>query len=302
MKNSEGEYKSGFISVIGRPNVGKSTLVNYLVGQKIAIVSEKPQTTRTQIMGILTLDKAQMIFLDTPGIHTPHHKLGEMMVDIAQRSIPDADVILFVIDGSEPLTDEDRRIAAMIKEKAEVPVLLAINKSDMYESGSEKNLIDEIRQITPVSRSLTVSATTGNGTEKLLKNLTDLLPEGPQYYPEDVVTDQQERVIAGELVREQILKNTRQEVPHAVAVVVQDYKERADGTIYISATIYVEKESQKHIIIGRGGEMLKRIGQAARKEIEVMAGGKVFLDLWVKLWKDWRKKEPSLREMGYRVD
>lgn len=293
-------YRSGFISVLGKPNVGKSTLVNNMVGQKIAIISEKPQTTRTKIMGILTRDDAQLVFLDTPGIHHPHHKLGEMMVETAWKTLPDADAVLFLIDGTLPLTNMDRQIAELLKERAEVPIFLLINKSDAYESGTEKEIIKEISEIIPVSRSFAISALTGEGVDAVEKALIAVLPEGPKYYPEDEITDQQERVIAAELVREQVLLNTRQEIPHAVAVVVQDFKERDDGMIYINATIYVEKDSQKGIIIGKDGQMLKAIGGAARKEIERMVDGKVFLQLWVKLRKDWRKKEPSLREMGYR--
>lgn len=294
------EYKSGFIAVIGRPNVGKSTLVNLLVGQKIAIVSEKPQTTRTRIMGILTEENTQMVFLDTPGIHTPRHKLGEAMVEAAERAIPDADIVLFLVDGSEQLIQEDFDIAGLLREKTKAPVVLVVNKSDLFDKGSEAATVNEVVARTPIAKSITISASTGEGAEELLALVRELLPAGPQYYPEDEITDQQERVIAAELVREQVLKHTRQEIPHAIAVVVQDYKERPDGMTYISATIYVEKESQKHIVIGRGGEMLKKIGQGAREQIEMMTDGRVYLELWVKLRKDWRKKEPSLREMGYR--
>lgn len=295
-----GSFKSGFVAVLGRPNVGKSTLVNRVIGQKIAIVSEKPQTTRTKIMGILTDSDSQMVFLDTPGLHTPRHKLGEAMVDTARRTIPDADLILFVVDGSEPLTEEDRNIAELLRKDAKAPVLLIVNKADNYSQGTELAFLDEVNRVVTLTRGMSVSALAGQGIPELLAVLKELLPIGPQYYPEDEVTDQQERVIAAELVREQVLHNTRQEIPHSVAVVVEDFKERPDGTTYVNATIYVEKESQKHIVIGHGGEMLKRIGQGARIEIEKMVDGKVFLDLWVKLRKDWRKKDPSLKEMGYR--
>jgi GTP-binding protein Era len=307
------DHKSGFVAVVGRPNVGKSTLINHLVGQKVAIVSPKPQTTRSRILAILTREDVQIIFVDTPGLHRPHHKLGEAMVATATRAIPDADVVLFLADASVPPTPEDRMIAELIEQQTSAPVILVLNKMDLL-------LPDKVELHTQaywtLCRSLLpppegeaeksggwmmTTATEGTNLDKLLDLIVDTLPEGPRYYPGDQITDQTEREVAAELVREQVLRHTRQEIPHSVAVVVEEFKERENEVVYIAANIFVEKGSQKGIIIGKGGRMLRKIGAAARKEIERMTGGCVYLDLWVKVRKDWRQDEEVLRRLGYDV-
>lgn len=306
------DHRSGFVAVIGKPNVGKSTLINAYVGQKVAIVSEKPQTTRRRLRGILTRPDAQVIFVDTPGIHSPRHRLGEFMLETAVHSIPDADVVLFMVDVSEPPTDEDRRIAQLIKEGCRAPVILVLNKADLlppqrikenteaYFALGDGSTERSRRRLAEVFADwMMISATRGDNRDKLLEMIIAWLPEGPQYYPPRQITDQMERAIAAELVREQVLRFTYQEVPHAVAVLVNEFKERSPALTYISATIYVEKSSQKGIVIGEGGRMLKCIGQAARNEIERLLGTKVYLDLWVKVRKKWRKDEAALKWFGY---
>ena len=294
-------HRSGFVAVIGKPNVGKSTLMNAYLGQKVAIVSEKPQTTRWRIRGILTRPDAQIIFVDTPGIHQPKHKLGEFMVETATRAIPDADVILFVVDVSEMPTAEDEQIARLIEKYGRAPVILALNKADLLPPEQVIPHTDAYFKLVRHEDWMLVSATRGDNRDKLLDMIIAHLPEGPRYYPEDQITDQSVRTIAAELIREQVLHFTHQEVPHAVAVVVEDFKERGPNLTYISATIYVEKDSQKGIIIGKEGRMLKRIGQAARREIEALLGTQVYLDLWVKVRKKWRRREEELRRLGYAL-
>ncbi len=304
-ETAAGPFHSGFVAVVGKPNVGKSTLINAYLGQKVAIVSDKPQTTRVRQLGILTRSDAQVIFVDTPGIHKPINKLGQHMVDSATQALGDADVIVFLTDVSELPDDEDTRIAHMIHMQAgERPVLLALNKMDRLAP-------DEVKEHTEAYWSLLagepalnwdwmmLSATTGDNRDKLLDMILARLPEGPAYYPEEQVTDRSEREVAAELIREQVLRLTRQEIPHAVAVVVEDWDERRSGAVHVGATIYVEKESQKAIVIGQGGAMLKKIGTASRHEIENLAGRKVFLELWVKVRKNWRSKEEDLTRMGY---
>jgi len=299
-------HKSGFVAVVGRPNVGKSTLVNRIVGQKIAIVSHKPQTTRGRILGILTQEDAQVIFVDTPGLHRPRHKLGQAMVATATAAIPDADVVLFVVDVSVPPTDEDRMIAELIRkhtqasEEGQPDVILVLNKMDLLPPERVKPHTEAYWELAPYHRDWMMTiATEGVNLDKLLDRVIEALPEGPRYYPGDQITDQTERQIAAELIREQVLRYIRQEVPHAVAVVVEEFKERENGVVYLAANVFVEKDSQKGIIIGRGGRMLRQIGTAARREIERMTGGRVYLDLWVKVSKAWRKDDKALRRLGY---
>jgi GTP-binding protein Era len=295
-------HKSGFVAVIGRPNVGKSTLVNQFVGQKVAIVSPKPQTTRSRIMGILTREEAQVIFVDTPGLHRPRHKLGRAMVATATRAIPGADVVLFMVDVSVPPTGEDRMIAGLIREQTEAPVILVLNKMDLLPPEKVEPHTESYWELAPYHHEWMMTVATQRvNLDKLLALTVAALPEGPRYYPGDQVTDQTERQIAAELIREQVLRCTRQEVPHAVAVVVEEFKERESGAIYVAANVFVERESQKGIIIGRQGQMLRRIGSAARQEIERMTSGRVFLDLWVKVRKGWRRDERELRRLGYDV-
>jgi GTPase len=296
------DHRSGFVAMVGKPNVGKSTLMNAWLGVKLAAVSPKPQTTRTSMLGILTRPDAQVIFVDTPGIHEPRTKLGAYMVDKAQRAIEDADLILFVADMTEAPDKNDRRAAQFLADNvpATLPMLLALNKADAVSS-------DEMRttnraayeSLGAFGEVLEISALTGMNRDTLLQRLIANLPKGPRFYPEDQLTDAQERFIAAELIREHALNALEQEVPHAIAVVVQDFQERENGVLYISANLFVEKESQKGIVIGRGGSMLKQIGRDARRELETFFETKVYLELWVKVRKNWRRNEHYLRQLGY---
>jgi len=295
-------HRSGFIAVVGRPNVGKSTLTNYYLGQKIAIVSPKPQTTRNQLLGILTLDRAQIIFVDTPGIHSPHHKFGQYMVEEAVRAIPDADLILWLADGSESPTPEDRLVLEAIRaQKERPPVILALNKIDLLPRDAVLTRLSEFTALFPADLTIPISATRGDNRDELLDHIIDALPSGPRYFPADQVTDQQTRFIASELIREAALQTLRQEVPHALAVLVEEFKERSDTLIYIAARIFVERDSQKGIVIGKGGQTLKKIGQLARPQIEDLVEAKVFLELRVKVRPKWRKKKEELKRLGYSV-
>ncbi|GAB4539551.1 MAG: GTPase Era [Anaerolineae bacterium] len=298
------DHRSGFVAVLGRPNVGKSTLMNAYLGQKIAIVSEKPQTTRNRLLGILTRPEAQVIFVDTPGIHAPLHKLGAYMVETAVRAIPDADVLLFMVDASQPPAGEDALVADAIREQGGgMPLILALNKVDLLpslESPHTQAYLDVLQPLQPTAW-LPVSAIRGDNRDELLELIIAHLPPGPRYYPEDQITDQQTRFIAAELVREAALRRLRQEVPYALAVVVDEFKWRSEDMVYIGATIFVERESQKGIIIGQGGKTLKDIGKAARIEIEKLVDARVFLELWVKVRPRWRKKEEELKRLGYAL-
>ncbi|MBN1485522.1 MAG: GTPase Era [Chloroflexia bacterium] len=298
------EFRAGFVAIVGKPNVGKSTLLNSYLGQKVAIVSSKPQTTRAVIRGGLTLPQAQIIFLDTPGIHQPVHKLGEYMVAVASRTVEDADVVLFLVDLSHRPTAEDRQIADLLREKCRLPLIVGLNKSDTAADPQEAGrpylelLLDESGR--PLYQAAVyLSALQGQGRQELLEILIEHLPVAPPYYPADFLTDQPLRVVAAELVREQVLQFTRKEVPHAVAVVVEEFKERSEDMTYIRANLYVERDSQKKILLGSGGRMIKRIGQAARQELEAFLGTQVYLDLWVKVRKNWRKRPGSMRWLGY---
>ena len=304
-------HRSGFVAVIGQPNVGKSTLMNQFLGQKVAIVSPKPQTTRTRIRGILTREDAQVIFVDTPGLHRPRHKLGKVMVATAARAIPDADVVLFVVDVSVMPTEEERMIARMIRERTQNPTILVLNKMDRLPADRVKRHAAAYWELCrdllppPVGEGrgggwMMTVATEAVNLDELLEMIVVHLPQGPRYYPGDQITDQTEREIAAELIREQALHFTRDEVPHAVAVVVEEFKERENEVVYIAANVYVERESQKGIIIGKRGQMLRRIGAAARQEIERMVGGRVYLDLWVKVSKNWRRDMGRVQQMGYK--
>lgn len=292
------DHRSGFVALIGKPNVGKSTLLNAWLGERIAAVSAKPQTTRTRLLGILTRPDAQVIFVDTPGIHQPRTKLGEYMVKVARQAIPDADVVLFMVDASEPPTQADVAIAQMLARPSTPPVILALNKCDLLspdELEARSMAYEALGRFVGVER---ISALLGKNLDKLLDLVIVHLPFGPRYYPEDQLTDQHERFIASELIREQAMELLQQEVPHALAVVVEEFKERPNNVLYIAATLYTEKESQKGIVIGRNGSMLKRIGSKAREALEPFFGRKVYLDLWVKVRKDWRRDERFLREVG----
>lgn len=299
------DHRSGFVAVVGKPNVGKSTLMNAYLGVKIAIVSPKPQTTRNRLLGILTLEQArgdvadaQVIFVDTPGIHRPLHKLGEYMVDQAVRAIPDADLVLFMVDVSRPPNDEDREIAAILQRQRELPVLLVLNKVDLVGEGQPGYAAD-YQALGEVRDSIAISALEGENRDRLLEMILEQLPLGPRYYPEEQITDQQLRFMAAELVREAVMMHLRQEIPYSVAVIVDQFKERSEDLTYISANILVERDTQKAIILGQGGTMIKRIGRDARRQIEELLGTRVFLELWVKVRKKWRADEQELRRLGY---
>lgn len=296
-------YKSGFVVLIGRPNVGKSTLLNKILGQKIVITSSKPQTTRRRIRGIYTSDKGQIIFVDTPGVHRPLHTLGEYLLDEAKMSVPDADVVLFIVDGSEMAGKGDKWITENIL-NSEIPVILVINKVDLVKSLEKRaKIIDSYKELFKNRQipTIKISAKTGRNMDDLLKNIYRKLPKGPAYYPEDEVTDQNLKAIVSETIREKVLRNTKEEIPHSIAVIVDYFKEESDIT-NISANIFVEAESQKGIIIGDKGSMLKIIGSEARKDIEKLVESKVFLDLHVKVKKKWRKNPSALKQFGYTSD
>jgi len=294
------EHRSGFIAIIGRPNVGKSTLLNALLGQKIAAVSPRPQTTRRRQLGILTLENAQLIFVDTPGLHQPRHKLGEFLNFEAEEALGGVDVILWLVDASTQPTEEDIRISELVnKLPLRATRLLVLNKIDLVEPENESARSEEYDGLLNQSELLKVSATKKTGLDGLREKLISLLPERPADYPEEQVTDSYERDIAADLIRESCLKILRDEVPHSLAIRVDEFKERENGMAYIAATIFVERESQKGIVIGEGGKMLKSIGSAARKEIEDMGGRKVFLEVRVKVAKDWRDNQNMLNQFGY---
>lgn len=295
------DHRSGFVVLAGKPNVGKSTLMNAFLGHKVAIVSSKPQTTRNRILGILTRPDAQIIFVDTPGVHDPRHKLGELMLQTAAQAIADADVVLFLADVSRPPSQEDHQLADLIAESAQGPVILGLNKMDLLSPDRVQEHVQAYLALGQFQDWMLLSALRGANRELLLERICAALPVGPRYYPEEQVTDQHLRVLAAELVREQVLHFTHQEVPHSVAVQVQRFEEREEGPTYIEAHIFVERESQKGIIIGRGGRMLKEIGRAARQEIEQLLGQQVYLDLWVKVRYKWRRDERELRRLGYAV-
>ncbi len=293
-------HRSGFIAVVGRPNVGKSTLMNAYLGQKIAIVSPKAQTTRNRLLGILTLDDAQLIFIDTPGIHEPHHKFGQYLVETALQAIPGADLILWLVDGAERPQAEDKLVAeAILKVRKPPPIILAMNKVDLLKRRQVAGRLNEFLTLLRPTLNMPLSATEGHNQETLLQAIIAHLPPGPRYFPADQVTDLRLRFIAGEMVREAALSVLRQEVPHALAIQVEEFKERSRTMTYISATLFVERESQKPIVIGRQGKTLKEIGQLARAEIEELVQTKVFLELRVKVQPYWRRRKKALERLGY---
>ena len=297
---TEKNHRTGFAALVGRPNVGKSTLMNGMVGEKISIMSDRPQTTRNRIMGILSTDRAQIMFLDTPGIHKPMHKLGEYMNQAAIGALNQVDVVLFVVDASEKKGAGEKFIIEHLK-KVNTPVLLVINKIDKLDDKSKLlGIMQSYKDDLQFAAVIPISALQQDGFADLEEEIVRHLPEGPSIFPEDELTDQPMRVIAGEIIREKVLRNTHDEVPHAIAVEVDEYKERVNGSVFIRATIFVERESQKGIVIGAKGSLLKKIGQEARHDIETLTGCSVFLDLWVKVQADWRNKSKLLKELGYK--
>lgn len=296
------DHRSGVVAVVGRPNVGKSTLINRILGQKIAIVSPKPQTTRRQQLGIYTEAKAQILFMDTPGLHTPHHKLGEYMVGVAEEALKDGDVILWVLDISVEPTKEDLQIAELInKFRGNTQVVLALNKVDLVDAKKREAHLAIYGTLVENDAAILVSATKGDGVSELIDYLREGMPIGPRYYPADQVSEVNMRFIAAEVIREKIILNTEQEIPYSVAVEVEEYKERSESMTYVSATIYVERDSQKGILIGKSGDMIKRIGSEARTELAEMLGTQVYTELRVKVLKNWRMDEDLMRRLGYRL-
>ncbi|NKQ37183.1 MAG: GTPase Era [Chloroflexi bacterium] len=293
-------FRSGFVAVVGRPNVGKSTLMNAFLQDKIAIVTPRPQTTRTRQLGILTTGSYQIVFIDTPGLIKPRHKLDEYMVEVATDSLEDADVILYLVDVSQPVGTGDKIIARQLQAVKNTPVILGMNKADLLKPDQVMPQTEAYRALLPDAPWILFSATRGHGRDELLQMLVERLPEGPPFYPPDQVTDAYVRDMAAEFIREQIMLQLREEVPYGTAVQILDFKERPNGTTYISANIFVERDTHKRIIIGNKGEQLKKIGAAARKELEQLVGGKVYLELWVKVLPKWRRNEKALRRLGYK--
>ena len=299
MMDEKKDFKSGFVALIGRPNVGKSTLLNYLVGQKVAIMSPQPQTTRNKISGIYTDDQEQIVFIDTPGIHKPKNKLDDFMDKSSYSALDEVDVVLFMVEP-EPAGKGDQYIAELLK-KIKKPVFLVINKIDKVHPDELLSIIDSYKNLGDFAEIVPISASQGNNVSELIKTIAKYLPEGPQFYDVDQLTDRPEYFIVAELIREQVLKLTHEEVPHATAVVVDRMRDHEGGKLQVEATINVERPGQKGIIIGKKGQMLKQIGIAARQEIEALLGEKVNLRLWVKVQKNWRSDPAFLKSIGYNA-
>ena len=293
------KFYSGFVSLVGRPNVGKSTLMNRLIGEKIAIISNKPQTTRNGVQSILTKDGFQIVFIDTPGIHRPRHKLGEYMVKSAETTLNEVDAVLMLIEPSDKILEADRLIIEKFA-KVKSPVILVINKIDTVDRERVFKVIDEYRKLYDFAEIVPISAFEGTNTDELLSVIRKYLPEGPQYFPSDMVTDQPERQIASEIIREKALRLLEDEIPHGIAVEITEMKKRKEGNLVdVRATIFCEKDSHKGIIIGKHGDMLKKIGTKARGDIERLLGSPIYLELWVKVKKDWRDSDFLLKNFGY---
>ena len=296
---SDKNFKSGFVAVVGRPNVGKSTLINSLIGQKVLIMSDKPQTTRNKIMCVLTQEDAQILFVDTPGIHKPKHKLGELMVQTAQSTLKEVDVVLMVADGTASFGSGEEYIIEQLR-AVRTPVILAINKIDMLSKEAIFPIIRQYQERFDFQAIVPISALEHIQLEALVEEIKSHLEPGPQYYPEDMITDQPERLVIAEMIREKVLHLTREEIPHAIAVEIEEIKTRPNEDLYVRAVIYVERESQKGIVIGAKGGLLKEIGRLAREDVQGLLGSKVYLDLWVKVKKDWRNRDMMLRTLGYK--
>lgn len=289
-------FKSGFVAIVGRTNVGKSTLLNRMLGQKVAIMSDKPQTTRHKIQAVLTGPDYQVVFIDTPGVHKPKHRLGEHMVKVALGTLKEVDLVMLMVEAAMP-GPGDRYMMEQVKQ-VPGPVLLVINKIDLVDKQSLLNIIDAFRQLHHFAEVVPVSALTGENVPLLPEVIKSYLPEGPKYYPDDMVVDRPERFIMSEIIREKVLHLTSQEVPHSVAVVIEEIEERPNGLLAVNAVIYTERESQKGILIGKGGQMLKQVGRLAREEIETLLGSRIYLELWVKVKKDWRNRENYMKNFG----
>jgi GTP-binding protein Era len=296
------DHRSGFVAVVGRPNVGKSTLINAILGQKIAIVTPRPQTTQRQQLGIFSDAKSQIIFVDTPGLHNPQHKLGEFMVKVAEDALRDTDVILWVLDVSVLPTTSDQHIAETIQRIGrETPVILALNKADLLDETNREAHVTAYQELLDQHTSILMSALRDEGVRELIGIIVEMMPEGPRYYPADQVSEVNMRFIAAESIREKIMLATEQEIPHSVAIEIAEYVERSPKLTYISAVIYVERDSQKAIIVGKNGSMIKKLGQEARKELEAAVGTQIYLDLQVKVLKNWRSDDRLMQRLGYRI-
>ncbi|MDK6597461.1 MULTISPECIES: GTPase Era [Aerococcus] len=296
---NQNNYHSGFVAIVGRPNVGKSTLLNHIIGQKVAIMSDKAQTTRNKIHAIYTTDEVQIVFIDTPGIHKPKHELGEYMVKSAYSALDEVEVILMLVNSTEKIGPGDRFIMEKIA-AYDTPKILAVNKTDQLDKEDLAAYLESIPNKDIFDQIIPLSALTGDNVDQLLKELTKEMPLGPQYYPEDQVTDHPEYFVVSEMIREQILQLTREEIPHSVAVTVDKMQKDEYDKVHVYANIIVERKSQKGIIIGKNGSMIKRIGSNARREIETLLGSKAFLELWVKVQPHWRDKRNLLNDFGYR--
>lgn len=293
------KFYSGFVSLVGRPNVGKSTLMNRLIGEKIAIISNKPQTTRNKVQSILTKDDYQIVFIDTPGIHKPKHKLGEYMVKSAETTLNEVDAVLFLIEPTDKVLDADKLIIEKLG-KVKSPVILVVNKIDMVDRERIYKVIDSYSKLYDFAEVIPICAFDGTNIDMLLDTLKKYIPEGPMYFPSDMITDQPERQIASEIIREKALRLLSDEIPHGIAVEITEMKKRNEGNVVdVTATIYCEKDSHKGIIIGKQGAMLKKIGTNARHDIEKLLGSPIYLQIWVKVKKDWRDSDFLLKNFGY---
>ncbi len=295
------EYKSGFVTIIGRPNVGKSTFVNRVIGHKIAIMSDKAQTTRNKIQGVMTEKDAQIVFLDTPGIHKPKHKLGDYMMKVAKNTLSEIDAVMFMVNVNEEIGRGDQYIIEMLK-TVKTPVFLVLNKIDLVHPDALMPKIEQYQTYMDFAEIVPISALEGHNVKHFLNVLKSYLPEGPQYYPDGQISDHPEQFVVSELIREKILQTTSEEIPHAIGVNVERMTKESEDRVHIEATIFVERDSQKGIVIGKGGKKLKEIGKRARLDIEHLLGSKVYLDLWVKVQKDWRNKATFIKQMGYVED
>ena len=295
------EHKSVFVSIIGRPNVGKSTFMNRVIGHKIAIMSDKAQTTRNKIQGVMTREDAQIIFLDTPGIHKPKHKLGDYMMRVAKNTLSEIDAIMFMVNVNEDIGRGDEYIMEMLK-NVKTPVFLVLNKIDLVHPDALMPKIEKYKTYMDFTEIVPISALEGLNVDHFIDVLKDYLPEGPKYYPDDQISDHPEQFVVGEIIREKILHLTSEEIPHAIGVNVDRMIKESEERVRIEATIFVERDSQKGIVIGKGGKKLKEVGKRARRDIEMLLGSKVYLELWVKVQKDWRNKVNFIRQMGYVED
>ena len=295
------EHKSGFVSIIGRPNVGKSTFVNRVIGHKIAIMSDKAQTTRNKIQGVMTRDDAQIIFIDTPGIHKPKHKLGDYMMRVAKNTLSEIDAIMFMVNVNEDIGRGDEYIMEMLK-NVKTPIFLVLNKIDLVHPDTLMPKIEQYQSYMDFTDIIPISALEGLNVDHFIDVLKSFLPEGPKYYPDNQISDHPEQFVVSEIIREKILHLTSEEIPHAIGVNVDRMIKEDEDRVSIEATIYVERDSQKGIVIGKGGKKLKEVGKRARRDIEMLLGSKVYLELWVKVQRDWRNKVNFIRQIGYVED